>query len=58
MATPEPGLLRDPGPAVDSHQAEITHASPHLLRRHHPDTRARADESTAAAATLQQVIGA
>lgn len=41
-------------------QAEITHAYRVLLRRHHPDTRARDDQSKGgvADATLQQVLAA
>ena len=47
---------------VSSHatQAEIGHAYRALLRRHHPDTRAPADESQSALSdtALQQVLDA
>ena len=60
MTTPRPDLYAILGVPPTATQAQISRAYRALLRRHHPDTRASADESDRALsdAILQQVIAA
>jgi curved DNA-binding protein CbpA len=60
MTHQRPDLYAILGVAPLATQAEISHAYRVLLRRHHPDTRAPADDSQGAVsdATLQQVLAA
>ena len=58
MTTKRPDLYAILGITPHTTQAEISHAYCALLRRHHPDTRASADQSHGALsdAALQQVL--
>lgn len=58
MTTERPDHYAVLGVDPSATQAEITHAYRALVRHHHPDTRARGDESdrSASDATLQHVL--
>ena len=60
MTTERADLYTTLGVRPSATQAEISHAYRALLRRHHPDTRASADQSHGALsdAALQQVLAA
>lgn len=60
MTNERPDLYAILGVSPQATQAEIGHAYRALVRRHHPDTRAPADESQSALsdAALQQVLEA
>jgi hypothetical protein len=60
MTTERPDLYAILGITPHATQAEISHAYRALLRRHHPDTRASADQLHGALsdAALQQVLAA
>jgi curved DNA-binding protein CbpA len=60
MTNELPDLYAILGVPPHASQTEISHAYRALLRRHHPDTRAPADESQSALsdAALQQVLAA
>lgn len=58
--TKRPDLYAILGVPPNATQAAISHAYRALLRRHHPDTRVRVDDSQSAVSdtTLQQVLAA